>query len=82
MRGNQLIGNNAVTDEGSVGAFLFANCHDVSITDNRVTFPLGVEMPVIELRASQAVQVTGNNFSGATQPILADAATTGVSTSS
>jgi nitrous oxidase accessory protein NosD len=82
VRGNQLIANDAVHDEGSVGALLFANCHDVSVVGNRVTFPPGVEMPVIELRSSRGVDISGNDFSGASQPILSDATTTGLSTSS
>jgi hypothetical protein len=70
-----------VTDEGAVGAFLFASCHDVVITDNRVTFPPGGVMPAIELRSSRNVHVKGNDFTGASQPIMADGATTGVTTS-
>jgi hypothetical protein len=81
VRGNRFIANNAVTDEGAVGAFLFAFCHDVVITDNRVTFPPGGVMPAIELRTSRNVHVKGNDFTGASQQIMADGATRGVTTS-
>jgi hypothetical protein len=82
VRDNHLIANDAVHDESSVGAFLFANCHDVLVTGNQVTFVPGVVMPVIELRSSRSVAVTANDFSGAPQPVLADSTTTGVSISS
>ena len=82
VRGNQLIANNAVHDEGSVGAFFLVNCHDVSITGNQVTFPPGGVMPAIELRASKDIHIAGNDFTGASQEIMADADTKGVSTSS
>jgi hypothetical protein len=82
VRDNQLIANDAVHDEESVGAFLFAHCHDVSITGNHVTFPAGAVMPAIELRGSKGVRVAGNEFTGASELIVADAATSDVSTSS
>jgi hypothetical protein len=82
LRENQFIANNAVSDEGSVGALFFVNCHDVSITENRVIFPAGGVMPAIELRASRNVHVAANDFAGASQVITADAATSRVDTSS
>jgi hypothetical protein len=82
LRGNQLIARNDVHDAGSVGALLFAYCDHVSIEGNRVTFPPGGVMPAIELRSSTDVHVIGNDFTGASQDIMADPSTNGVSTSS
>lgn len=82
VRGNQLIASNAVHDEGSVGAFLFASCDHVLIINNHVTFPPGGVMPAVELRASRDVHIVGNDFTGASQPITADGNTSGVNTSS
>ncbi len=62
FEGNQLIANDAVSDEGSRGAFFFTNAHDVTITDNTVSFARG--MTAIELRNSHDVVVARNHFSG------------------
>jgi Right handed beta helix region len=82
VRDNQFIASDRVHDERSVGAMLFANCSDISVTGNHVLYPAGVTMPAIELRTSQNVKVAGNDFTGTSQPVMSDAATTGLSISS
>jgi hypothetical protein len=79
VRDNQFIANNAVADELSVGAMVFANYHDVTISGNRVTFVKPNVMPAVELRSSERVTISRNDFTGASQPVVADAATTDVS---
>lgn len=75
---NNFIANDAVHDEGSVGAFLFRNCADITLRNNKVTFPPSGTMPAVELRTSKTVLLEGNDFTGASQPVLADAGTTDV----
>lgn len=59
---NDLIAAGKLGDEGSKGAFFFANAHDVTISDNSVTFAPG--MVAIELRDSHHVLVSSNRFRG------------------
>jgi hypothetical protein len=75
---NQFIANDAVHDENSVGAFLFSNCGQITIANNHVTFPASGTMPAVELRSSKTVDITGNDFEGASQIVMADQATTDV----
>jgi hypothetical protein len=75
---NQLIANDAVHDENSVGAFLFSNCAQITLAHNHVTFPTDGTMPAVELRSSKTVNITSNDFEGASQTVIADKATTGV----
>jgi hypothetical protein len=70
-----------VSDNGSVGAFAFADAHDITIASNRVTFVNPNVMPAVELHGCSRVTITGNDFAGATQPVVADAATTNVTVS-
>jgi hypothetical protein len=69
---NTFLAQGTVSDEGSVGAFFFQNCTDITITANRVTFKPDQRMPAVELRASSRVTVQGNQFDGSTEPVFAD----------
>jgi hypothetical protein len=70
--GNVLQVTGAVTDEDAVGAFVFANARNVSITDNRLTVPVDRAMPAVELRATSDVVISDNRFLGTAKPMLAD----------
>ena len=72
ISGNTFLASNAVSDEGSKGAFFFTHSADVKITDNHVIFPPGANMPAVELRASARVTVTGNSFEHAGRTIVSD----------
>lgn len=76
---NTLLARNTVSDEGSVGAFFFQNCADVSITGNRVQFETNQRMPAVELRSSSRVTVSGNDFDGSAEGVIADVGSTDVS---
>jgi hypothetical protein len=68
---NRFIASDRVNDEDSTGAFFFASATDVTIRDNDVIFPKGRNMPVVEIRNSHHVDVTGNQFRDAGRVILA-----------
>jgi hypothetical protein len=67
---NTLIANNKVSDEKSKGAFFFTHAENITIRDNTVSFE-GGDMPVVELRDSHHVQVTGNRFYSGGETIVA-----------
>jgi hypothetical protein len=62
FEGNDFAAAGKLGDEGSKGAFFFANARDVVISGNRVTFAPG--MIAIELRNTHHVTVSGNRFGG------------------
>ena len=66
--GNQFIASNAVHDEGSKGAFFFANATGVTLHNNHVTFL--DQMLAVELRGSHHVAVIQNQFDGASYVLL------------
>jgi hypothetical protein len=59
---NDLIASGQLGDEGSKGAFFFANARDVVLRDNTVKF--APEMLAIELRNTHHLTVSGNRFEG------------------
>jgi hypothetical protein len=65
-----------VTDAGAVGAFFFAGCQDVTIRANHVV--LSRPMPAVEVRHTHTVVISGNSFVGASQTVLSDGQSTGV----
>ena len=69
---NDLIANDAVSDEGAVGAFFFGRADGITVRDNTVRFPAGHHMPAVELHAVHGATVTGNRFDGADRAIVAD----------
>jgi parallel beta helix pectate lyase-like protein len=75
ISGNTFLVANAVSDEGSKGAFLFAHSADVKITDNHAIFPAGTHMPAVELRACAHVTVLRNRFDDAGPIVVSDAQT-------
>jgi hypothetical protein len=68
----------AVNDEGGTGAFVFVNARDVDISRNRVRVPATRRMPAVELRATSAVVIADNEFTGTVKPLEADGASTDV----
>jgi hypothetical protein len=71
ITGNHFAFSGATTDEESKGAFFFARCRDVSLTDNVVRFPKGTSLPAVELRDSKDVTVGSDNvFRGSGRRIL------------
>ena len=75
---NQFIANDAINDEGSTGAFVFAHATEVTISDNDVTFPSGKDMPAVELRDAHHVEITGNHFAGAGRTVIASDGSTDI----
>jgi hypothetical protein len=71
-----------VTDEGTVGAFVFANAAGVTIRRNELHAPQGRQMPAVELRGTSNVVVSDNRFSGTAKTVIADADSHDVRTSS
>lgn len=70
--GNVLQVTGAVSDEGTVGAFVFSNARNVSISDNQLTVPADRAMPAVELLATSDVVISHNKFLGTAKPVLAD----------
>jgi hypothetical protein len=68
----QTTGN--VTDKGGRGALFFRQTDHIVIEDNEVHVPPAKEMPAVQLVSSDDVTITGNQFVGASKPLLADQA--------
>jgi hypothetical protein len=69
-----------VTDEGATGAFVFVNAQDVQISGNRVRVPAAHGISGVELRASNDVDLSGNQFTGTVQLVKADSTSSNVRT--
>ncbi len=61
ITGNTLRTTGEVNDEETRGAFFFARCDGVTISDNKVLLPSGGGMPVVEVRDSRHVELASNN---------------------
>ncbi len=72
---NVLRTTGVISDEDAKGAFLFVNVRGVTIRGNRLTVSPTAQLAGVELRATDDVQVSGNQFVGTTQPMLTDTVT-------
>jgi hypothetical protein len=72
--GNSFTTDGTITDEDALGAFLFSNAHDVTVTGNRVKVGPASQLAGVELRATDGASIAGNHFTGTTQLVIVDAA--------
>ena len=57
-------------DGNSQGSFYFSRCTDVTVQSNITVFPIGQNIPAVEIRNSQPVTVEDNVFANAGETVL------------
>jgi hypothetical protein len=75
---NDFVTTGAVSDEHAAGAFLFVNVSGVAITGNRLRVTGTAQLAGVEVRTSDHVAVNDNRFTGTTRTMLADSASTNI----